>query len=305
MIDLVMTYVDSRDKIWNRSYLTYSRIEKVKYDKNSNRYRSWDNINYILRSVDECVPFINNIYLIVESETQIPKCINTDIVKIVYHKDIIPDEFLPTFNSNTIEMFMYRIPGLSENFIYMNDDMLFINKMSVNDYYDNDMNPRVFVREEPIKHKNPYTLSLITTLNLVNKENSEYYLPYKNWMLRSDHAPNPMKVSLWDYYWKKYNTELSESISRFRKPTNITQELSNYHYYMYYISNNIDCPCYRNSKYFDFAWGSSYDFKEILYDNKISTTCINDSGVIDFEIYKNVINEILDKRFPNKCKYEK
>lgn len=45
------------------------------------------------------------------------------------HKDIIPKEFLPTFNSVTIEFFLYNIPGLTEQFIYMNDDMYLLNSV--------------------------------------------------------------------------------------------------------------------------------------------------------------------------------
>lgn len=305
MIDIVLTYVDGRDKAWQHQYLVYSRIEKVKFDKNNVRFRSWDNFHYIFRSIAQYMKFINNVYLIVESESQVPSFINTDIVKIIYHKDIIPEEFLPTFNSNTIEMFMYRIPGLSENFIYLNDDMIFLKELNASDYYDDNMNPLVIVNEKPLKKENTYTLSLINTMNLAMTENNNFKLNWPRHMLRSDHAPNPMKKSLWDYYWTKYNKEMSESISRFRKPTNITQELSNYHYYMYYLSNGMRCFGTRNSQYFDFVRRTSNDLEKILNDENVATTCINDAGVKDFRIFKSVVNNILEKRFPKKCIYEK
>ena len=305
MIDLVLTYVDGRDKAWQHQYLVYSRIEKVKFDKDSVRFRSWDNFHYIFRSIAQYMKFINNIYLIVENESQIPSFININNVKIIYHKDIIPEEFLPTFNSNTIELFMYRIPDLSENFIYMNDDMLFLNEYNVDDFFDKDMNPLIMVEEHPLKKKNTYTLSLVKTMKLANLENADFSVKWKGHILRSDHAPNPMKVSLWKYYWEKYETELKESISRFRKPINITQELSNYHYYMYYTVNNMNCFSKRNSKYFDFVNRTSDDLEKILFDNTITSTCINDAGVTDFNIYKKVVNDLLKKRFPEKCIYEK
>lgn len=43
-------------------------------------------------------------------------------IKYINHEDIIPKQYLPTFNSHIIETFIFRIPNLSEYFIYLNDD---------------------------------------------------------------------------------------------------------------------------------------------------------------------------------------
>ena len=50
------------------------------------------------------------------------------------HKDYIPENFLPTFNSHTIEHNFHRIKGLSEHFVAFNDDM-FINAPIEPEYY--------------------------------------------------------------------------------------------------------------------------------------------------------------------------
>jgi hypothetical protein len=39
------------------------------------------------------------------------------------HRSIIHSRYLPTFNSHAIEGHLYRVPDLSERFIYFNDDM--------------------------------------------------------------------------------------------------------------------------------------------------------------------------------------
>ncbi len=44
---------------------------------------------------------------------------------MVDHRDILPPEALPCFNSVVLEHFLHRIPGLSEHFLYANDDMFF------------------------------------------------------------------------------------------------------------------------------------------------------------------------------------
>ena len=57
------------------------------------------------------MPFVRNVHLVVSGKTQVPEWAS-DRLKVVTHRDIIPEEFLPTFNSTTIEMFLHRIPEL-------------------------------------------------------------------------------------------------------------------------------------------------------------------------------------------------
>ena len=147
-IDFVVTYLDNSDKSWQNDYMKYAKIEKRKYDPNGVRFRNWDNFRYVLRSVATYMPFIRNLYIVVSSELQVPNYINRDNVKIVYHKDIIPAKYLPTFNSNTIELFLYRIPDLSENFLYSNDDIFVSNKMNPEEFFDDKMNPKISVKKK-------------------------------------------------------------------------------------------------------------------------------------------------------------
>ncbi len=54
---------------------------------------------------------------------------------IVKHEDYIPKEFLPAFNSHVIEMYLHRIKGLSERFVYFNDDMFMIRPLCQTDFF--------------------------------------------------------------------------------------------------------------------------------------------------------------------------
>jgi hypothetical protein len=86
--------------------------------------------------VEKNMPWINTIHLILSNKGQEPSYIPKNCV-IVYHKDFIPQKHLPTFNSCTIEMFLWNIPNLSEKFIYANDDMLPIKPLKPSDFYYN------------------------------------------------------------------------------------------------------------------------------------------------------------------------
>ena len=87
------------------------------------RYRDWGLLPYLLRGIERYMPFVGRVFLVVSGESQVPDWADTDRLHIVYHRDIIPERFLPTFNSTTIELFLHRIAGLGEEFVYFNDDL--------------------------------------------------------------------------------------------------------------------------------------------------------------------------------------
>ena len=62
----------------------------------------------------------------------VPGWLNLEAPKLhfVKHADFIPVEYLPTFNCNPIEMNIHRIKGLSDHFIYFNDDTFLIDHVA-------------------------------------------------------------------------------------------------------------------------------------------------------------------------------
>src|SRR5690606_38982790 len=98
-----------------------------------------------LRSFEKYCPWIRTIYLV--TDNQIPKWMNTSAmsttgrpsIKMVNQSDIFPNKsHLPTFNSAAIEWNIHRIPGLSEKFVYFNDDFLVLKPTSVSDFFNGD-----------------------------------------------------------------------------------------------------------------------------------------------------------------------
>ena len=155
-----------------------------------------------------------------------------------------------------------------------------------------------------MSERNIYINTLLNTQALAIKENPKYKVPSKISLLRSNHSINPMKKSMWEYYWNKYEKDLSKSITKFRSRSNITQELSNFHFFIKHKIEKIDCFGSRKSKYFNFKSGTSNDLKHYLNNKNITAVCVNDAGVVDFKVYKNIINKIIINKYPNKCKYE-
>ena len=129
-IDFVITWVDGNDENWQKEKDIYVPNKGFKDTNTKNRYRDMGTLKYWFRAVEKYAPWVNKIHFITWGH--LPSWLNTDNEKlqIVNHKDYIPHEVLPTFNSNAIEIFMNKIPNLSEHFVYFNDDMF------INDYVE-------------------------------------------------------------------------------------------------------------------------------------------------------------------------
>jgi len=95
-------------------------------DISASRFEDNDELRYSLRSVEKHAPWVRHIFIVTNG--QIPSWLNLDDerVTVVPHSDIFANKsHLPTFSSPAIESHLHRIPGLSDWFIYMNDDVLF------------------------------------------------------------------------------------------------------------------------------------------------------------------------------------
>ena len=129
-MDIVITYVNGQDPLWREDY-----AGAVGGDLNVKRFRDWGTLKYLLRGIDTHMPFVRNVYLVVSRESQVPEWADVSRLKVVLHRDIIPQEFLPVFNGASIEMFLHRIPGLDEEFIYFNDDMFPVRDCSPESFF--------------------------------------------------------------------------------------------------------------------------------------------------------------------------
>lgn len=132
-IDFVIPWVDGNDPEWKREKDRYS--EKKYAGNDAERYREWDQLKYWFRGVEKFASWVNRIHFITCG--QIPSWLNVDHPKLhfVRHKDYIPAEYLPTFSSHPIELNMHRIEGLAEKFVYFNDDMFIIDKVSPETFF--------------------------------------------------------------------------------------------------------------------------------------------------------------------------
>lgn len=226
-IDYVFPYVDCSKRSWQNQYSQYCKnpIDTQRFDAHENL------LKYKLRAIEKWMPWIGTIHMLVSDMDQVPSWINTNKVHIVCHKDFIPQEYLPTFNSCTIEMFLHKIPGLSEKFIYGNDDM-----------YANDiLKPKFFFPEENKLKADLHIRKLwhegdinkewaqipINCLKLAAKDKPEYLAKYVDGehLYELQHIDKPMFKSINSLVFDLYNKEILDSITRFRDAKNFNQYL--------------------------------------------------------------------------------
>lgn len=124
-IDIVYTWVNGVDPEYMKLCQQYS---KETMDMNPERFRDiYQLLKYSMRSLELYMPWVNNIFILTQ-RPQVPDWLDTSHpkIKLVHHDEVFENkEHLPTFSCNTIESYLDKIPGLSDYFIYMNDDFLF------------------------------------------------------------------------------------------------------------------------------------------------------------------------------------
>ena len=144
-IDAVILWVNGNDKKHQDKILKFVKDKNlVKTKAFRTRYDQVNEIKYTIDSLLKFAPFIRKIHLI--TDNQIPNFLTEKINKNSYNKVFIVDhkkvfdgyqKYLPTFNCRSIETCIYRIPNLSEHFIYLNDDFFLINHTKAEDFFRN------------------------------------------------------------------------------------------------------------------------------------------------------------------------
>lgn len=331
-IDIVITWVDGSDKEWLAEKNKYLNNDRFDTDTSINRYRDWDNLQYLFRGIEKFSPWVRTVHLVTWGH--IPPWLNISCEKlnIVNHKDFIPSKFLPLFNSSSIEMQFHRIKDLSNNFIYFNDDMFLTSQVKPDDFFVNgkplyegflnncssgsynDVMPYIvfnnigvinsYFKKTIVIRSNPgswFNWKYPVWRNVVNL----FYLTIPLFPgFKNHHLPTPLRKSDYIKVWDTIPGELDLACkSKFRSKTDFNQYLIR-NWAM--VEGDFTPSNYRRkgSVFFDI----NKDIKEIIKtieNPRNKMICIND-GVesLDFEKKKILIHQAFDTILPNKSNFE-
>lgn len=296
MTDAVITFVDGADPLWQQDYQRALNTPPL-----TKRYRDWDTLRYLLRGIQECMPFVANVFLVVSRDSQVPAWCERSNLRIVRHDEIIPAEYLPTFNSTTIELFLSRISGLSERFIYFNDDIFPVAPCSEELFFPDgkpatNFSRSFFTRGYYKKHvRNSYALAR----KLLGLKPSLSFL-------RSQHCAMPMLRSACTEVLHKAESEILASLSQLRTEHNFNQSL----FLSYVLLSGRGISRRLPSKFLSMATSSPEKVASAILGGRTGEAhkliCINDVRLTPerFSQYKAAIHSAFEQLFPNKSRFE-
>lgn len=292
-MDAVITYVDGNDPVWKQDYEKTTNVPVME-----KRFRDWGTLKYLLRGIEAKMPFIRNVYLVVSHPSQVPEWADREQLKIVLHKDIIPAEFLPTFNCNPIEMHLHRIPGMDEEYIYFNDDMFPVG----------DCRPTDFFRDgRPVigYYTHLFASGMYKKICRNSDRLARKALGMKPscFFTRPQHICSPMLKSQCEELYAKVEDEVRKtSATRTRTEENLNQYL--FLDYMNYKGLVIREKI--SNKHFSVAVASPDSLRDFLHNPTRNLVCINDVRLSE-ERYEQLRGAILDafqSTFPSKSRFE-
>ena len=178
-IDFVLAWVDGSDTLWQEERRQYSQEESSSVHDFD--YQDWGLLPYWFRCIEKNAPWVRNIFFVTWGHIPVWLNIEHPKLRIVKHTDYIPKEYLPTFSSHTIELNLHRISGLSERFVYFNDDMYLINPVNPSFFFKNGL-PRDCAVINPIAPANKNCISslMLTTMGVLNENFSKNNVIRKN-----------------------------------------------------------------------------------------------------------------------------
>lgn len=218
-IDAVVTWVDGDDPVHRQkreaalNQRSQQHEEPVAAGRHETRFKDNGELRYCLSSIRRFAPWVRYIHLITDNQTPrflTPKLIEEYRINCVDHQDIFQsyEWALPTFNSQTIETAIWRIPGLADQFLYLNDDFLITGNVTPEDFFVGD---KVVLRGEwrSLPHNGPARVRLNQFVNvlaykLLHRTRTMHPLAqmraarlagFDKWYFHTPHLPHPVRTS--------------------------------------------------------------------------------------------------------------
>lgn len=292
-MDIVISYVNGQDPIWQRDYERCTNTPILE-----KRFRDWGTLKYLMRGIAENMPFVERVFLVVSHESQVPAWVNREQVRVVLHEEIIPAEYLPTFNSTTIGLHLHRIPSLAEEFIYFNDDIFPMRPCEPTDFFRKGR-LRVGISTHLLTsgmYKHHCKQSNVLARRLLGKHASPFFV-------RAQHCCIPMFRSACEEVYERLRQPIHDSITRLRSEKNLNMSL--YMSYLYFqgrvLARRISC------KHISMAVATPASLSSYLAKPTRDIVCINDVKLSEERserIHKALI-EAFEARFPQKSRFER
>jgi hypothetical protein len=287
-VDVVYTWVDGADPGWQRRRAEVAGVAGVAgvayhpHAANAARFISHDELRYSIRSVRMNMPWVRTIFLVTDG--QLPAWLDTTApgLRVVDHREIFGDpSVLPTFNSHAIESQLHHIDGLSEQFLYLNDDVCvgapivpeqFFLANGVSRYFPS---PALVPPGDPSPADIPSSAAGKNNRALIDKEFGAR-LTHK-----MKHAPHALRRSVLAEIEDRFTFQHRQTAAnRFRDITDISVTSSLHHYYGFLTGRAV--PGQISNAYFDLAAPETPGrLRQLLARRNRQVFCLNDTTTTD------------------------
>ena len=331
-IDFVILWVDGNDPKW--------QSEKAEDDSNinddsntTNRYRDWGLLPYWFRGIEKFTPWVNKIHFVTWGHVPEFLNLNNPKLNVVKHTDFIPEEYLPTFSSHSIELNIHRIPGLSENFVYFNDDMFIVRPMNEQAFFNENL-PCTYGGEVPMAFQGDVGIwrhAAINNMGVINdhfnkKEQLKAFrkkyissnyrwqdnirtfalealFPDYFWGFKNLHAPGAYLKKTFEEVWEAETDLLNKTCShKFRSADDVNQWVMLWWQvasgsFTPYNTDNLVCSVNKNTA--DFVCNA-------IKSQSNDMICVNDGADEgDFDFLSEELKSAFQTILPEKSSFEK
>nr|WP_206210550.1 stealth family protein [Streptomyces sp. SID10362] len=313
-IDVVYTWVDDSDPVWaaERDAARSGRLgvpapRLHSQAANDARFTSRDELRYSLRSLHQYAPWVRTIHLVTAG--QVPAWLDTEVpgLKVVDHREIFSDPAaLPTFNSHAIESQLHHIEGLSEHFLYLNDDVFFGRPLTAGHFFHANGLSKFFQSKAlvPSGPTSPDDLPVDAA-----GKNSRALIERSfgtRVAQKMKHTPHPLRRSVLADIELVYAAEHRRTQhSRFRSPDDVPITSSLHHYYGFHTGRATTGKL--RYVYIDLAAElAQRRLDTLLARRNFDTFCLNDTVVHpDPDAQERMVRTFLDAYFPVPSRFER
>ena len=292
-MDAVITFVDGNDPLWQQDYLAVAQQPAI-----TKRYRDWGTLPFLLRGIERYMPFVDKLFLVVARESQVPCWADTSQLNIVCHADIMPREYLPTFNSAAIELFLHRIPGLAEQYLYFNDDFFVVQDVAAEDLFPGG------------RPATGYSHHLFAgNLYKQHCRNSDHLaraaLGRRPGLvfLRPQHAVSPMLRSVCEALYRQVEPQILSSVTPLRDAGNCNQYL----YLDYQLLSGCGVARRISNQHISLSAINPQRLAAAIRSPQYKFLCINDVEMSQgrYLTLREAMNAAFTARFPDKSRFER
>lgn len=172
-IDVVITWVDTTDEAWIKRYENTLKKPFKRSERWSPESAPPDSeLSLCLKLIRKNMKWVRNVFIVTQQQT--PGCITKNEI-LIDHSEM---GLGPVFNSLAIETSLHKIPGLSEHFIYLNDDFYVVREVTRDLFFTNDGRTILQFEEQFFGSGTTWRKTIKHTLKIYNSNNLNLVVPH-------------------------------------------------------------------------------------------------------------------------------